>query len=78
MRKIEITYELVDGHLQMHLEDTDGQYVDVEFNKLDGKAYFSSMLHGDEIPVYGSCALEDAETEALFLMGIPTFTRMID
>lgn len=71
MREIKIIYDNSDGNLIMMMEDTDGQTVDVELNEKDQKAYITSLLHGDEVPVYGSCHIDDGEIAGLALMGVP-------
>lgn len=66
MRRIVIEYSN-GGFL---ISDSDGQWVSVEYDNELGKALFVSELHGDSEPEFGSSKLEDAEAEALFLMGI--------
>ncbi len=52
-----------------HFKDCDGQEV---VGIYDGdQVLFSSFLHGDDKVVTGSCHKDDAEIQALFLLGIP-------
>jgi hypothetical protein len=73
MRTVTINYYQQDGSERMLIEDSDGQSVEVEFG--EDRAFILSELFGDESPVYGTCDKEDAEIEALRLMGIPNEDR---